>query len=198
MSRREPARPDGPTQAAESVGRTPAIRMHADGMQADGSSGDAAHRARRRRPEPTPVQRALALLTRREHSGQELARKLVARGIDAHEARAAVERLAGAGWQDDTRFAELLVRSRAGNGQGPVRIRAELGTHGLDREVIAAALDASGQDWVENARALVLRRFGHGVAHDRFLQRKAADFLVRRGFTSDQVRAASCGGPDSP
>ena len=177
--------------------------MHVDGMQADymyadGNSGNGAHKARRRRPEPTPVQRALALLTRREHSGHELARKLVARGIDADEARAAVERLAGAGWQDDTRFAELLVRSRASHGQGPVRIRAELSTHGLDREVIATALDASGQDWVENARALVLRRFGHGVAYDRVLQRKAADFLIRRGFTTDQVRAASRGGPDSP
>ena len=79
-----------------------------------------------RRPEPTPAQRALALLVRREHSRPELARKLRARGIPADEARGAVERMTEAGWQDDLRFACSLVRSRVAGGQGPVRIRAEL------------------------------------------------------------------------
>jgi regulatory protein len=153
---------------------------------------------RRRRPEPTPVQRALGLLTRREHSSRELTRKLIARGIAAGEARATVERLASAGWQDDARFAELLVRSRASAGYGPVRVRAELGTHGLDREAIATSLDESGEDWSANARSLVRRRFGAEVAQDRALQRRAADFLIRRGFTADQIRAAIRLEPDDP
>lgn len=181
MTERNQAHPDAPAQSA---------------APADGACGAGAATARRRRPEPTPVQRALALLTRREHSGRELTRKLVARGIDADQARIAVERLAGEGWQDDTRFAELLVRSRASTGQGPVRIRAELGTHGLDRDAIAAALDGAEQDWASNARALVARRFGAAMAHDRALQRKAADFLVRRGYTADQIRAATHDDPD--
>src|SRR5688572_13007666 len=67
----------------------------------------------------SPTQRALGFLVRREHSRKELTRKLTSRGLDATEAAAAVERLAGEGWQDDARFAESLVRSRAGNGYGP-------------------------------------------------------------------------------
>ena len=55
--------------------------------------------------EQTPVQRALGLLVRREHSKKELNRKLQARGIEPEAAQAAVERLAGEGWQDDVRFA---------------------------------------------------------------------------------------------
>ena len=79
---------------------------------------------RGRRPQPTPVQRALGLLVRREHSRKELGRKLAARGVEAGEAEAAIERLAGEGWQDDTRFAQFLVRSRAATGYGPIYIRA--------------------------------------------------------------------------
>ena len=74
---------------------------------------------KRRRPELTPAQRALGLLVRREHSRKELTRKLTARGVEADDAQAAVERMTAEGWQDDARFAELLVRSRANNGYGP-------------------------------------------------------------------------------
>lgn len=166
-------------------------------MTEPGHGGDAASPQaprRRRRPEPTPAQRALGLLTRREHSARELERKLGARGVEAAEARATVDKMREAGWQDDGRFAELLVRSRASAGHGPLRIRAELATHGLDREAVAAALaafeDAGGPGWVELARESVRRRFAGAFTGDRMAQRKAADFLLRRGFSMDQMRAA--------
>lgn len=144
---------------------------------------------KRRRPELTPAQRALGLLVRREHSRKELTRKLTARGVETEDAQAAVERMTAEGWQDDARFAELLVRSRANNGYGPLRIRAELGMHGLDRDTVAAAMEAYDGDWTENARDLARRRFP-GRLDDLAIQRKAADFLLRRGFSGDQVRAA--------
>ncbi|WP_371182449.1 recombination regulator RecX [Xanthomonas sacchari] len=149
-----------------------------------------APRRRRRQPEQTPLQKALGLLVRREHSRKELTRKLRARGVEAEAAAEAVERLSGEGWQDDGRFAELLVRSRAGSGYGPLHIRAELGTHGLDSEAIAAAMGAFEGDWTENARDLVRRRFGATGAMDLPQQRKAADLLARRGFDGDSIRAA--------
>lgn len=150
---------------------------------------------KRRGPELTPGQRALSLLVRREHSRKELTRKLAARGVDRDEAQAAVDRMTAEGWQSNERFAEQLVRSRANNGQGPLRIRAELSTHGLDREAVAAAFEAYDGDWTDNARDMVRRRFP-GALDDRTLQRKAAEFLVRRGFTGDQVRAATRYDPD--
>lgn len=150
---------------------------------------------KRRRPELTPQQRALGLLVRREHSRKELARKLTARGIEDEDAQAAVARMTAEGWQSDDRFAEQLVRSRANNGYGPVRIRAELGTHGLDRDAVATAMDGYDGDWAANARDLVRRRFPRGV-DDLAQRRKAADFLARRGFDGDQVRAAIRFEPD--
>ncbi len=159
---------------------------------------DTPKKPRRPRPEPTPTQRALGLLTRREHSRKELTRKLTVRGVERAEAESAVSRLTAEGWQDDARFAESLVRSRAGSGYGPIRIRAELGTHGLDREAIAAALDTFDGDWLEQARDLVRRRFGALVVEDRGVQRKAVDFLIRRGFAADHIRAATRFDPDDP
>lgn len=146
--------------------------------------------ARRRTKELSATQRALGLLTRREHSRKELGRKLIARGLDAAEVEAAVSRLAEDGWQDDRRFAESLVRARASGGYGPGRIRAELGSHGLDPESIDAALDTFHGDWAETASDLVRRRYGPVAALDLNARRKAADFLTRRGFASGCVRAA--------
>src|SRR5690606_4561591 len=151
------------------------------GQGAAEPEGQGTDAPRRRRPELTPAQRAMGLLVRREHSRRELARKLEARGIDGEEAEATVARMAEAGWQDDERFAAGLARSRALSGYGPLRIRAELGTHGLGEDIIRSAFDAlaeSGEDdWRASARGLVERRYGTGVAEDPALRRKAADFL---------------------
>jgi len=150
-----------------------------------------APRRKRRVQEQTPVQRALGLLVRREHSRKELTRKLQARGIENEAAEAAVSKLAEAGWQDDTRFAENLVRIRANTGYGPIHIRAELGTHGLDSEQIEAAMASFEGDWIENARDLVCRRFGASGPEDLAQRRKAADLLARRGFDGSCIRQAS-------
>lgn len=142
------------------------------------------------------MQRALGLLVRREHSQKELIRKLAARGVHSDAAQAAIDKLRDAGWQDDARFAENLVRGRAAAGYGPIRIRAELVTHGLDREAIAVALETFGGDWNENARDLIRRRFGGTLVNDRASRYKAAELLIRRGFGSDHVRAATRFDPD--
>lgn len=152
---------------------------------------------KRRRREFTPAQRALGLLVRREHSRQELDRKLRAKGVAEEEAAAAVTKMSEAGLQDDTRFAISLARTRAGNGYGPRRIRAELGAHGLDSDAIAggfAALAEAGEDdWPCLAASLIHRRFGEGALDPR-QQRKAADLLLRRGFDIECVRSSLSGG----
>ena len=133
---------------------------------------------------------------RREHSRKELARKLAERGIEAEAALSAVDRLTGDGWQSDARFAEMLVRTRVTHGQGPVRIRAELGTHGLDQEKIETALQGFEGSWTDAAREVARRRFGMDLlSADVAQRRKVADFLYRRGFDGEAVRAVLSGNP---
>jgi regulatory protein len=132
----------------------------------------------------------MGLLTRREHSQRELSRKLVARGVTIEAAGEAISRLAEAGWQDDARFAESLVRSRAAAGYGPGWIRAELGTHGLGAEAISAALASFPEDWARLGADLVRRRLGELDTADTAQRRKALDLLLRRGFGMELARAA--------
>ena len=189
---RSAAGPSGPDSAAAGE-PDPGFDPSAGDASFVGLFDDQPLRRKRRRGgrEQSPTQRALGLLTRREHSRKELTRKLKSRGLDAGEVDEAVDRLAEAGWQNDERFAESLVRSRAGNGYGPLHIRAELATHGLPAEAIAAALAAYEGDWLENARDLVQRRFGEAHWADPRLRRKAADLLLRRGFDGETARNAN-------
>jgi len=144
-------------------------------------------------PSRTPLQHALALLTRREHSRTELARKLLARGHDGEAVDIAIERLAAEGWQDEGRFADSLMRHRAANGYGPRWIRAELATHGLSDAIIETALAAFDGDWADVARNLLSRRKlvppDDGTPLPSARQRKAIDLLLRRGFGRETIES---------
>lgn len=149
-----------------------------------------AYADRSERPRPDAYQKALELLVRREHSRRDLKRKLGLRGADPEEAEAAIEKLAGLGYQDDLRFATAFARDRAHSGYGPVRIRQELAGHGLPQDQVQQALEACETDWPASAQALVDKRFRPEALEDPGKRRKAIDFLLRRGFDQASAYAA--------
>lgn len=140
--------------------------------------------------EPTAYQRALGLLVRREHSRKELGRKLSAKGVEREDADVALDKLNKQDFQNDARFAAALARSRASSGYGPSRIRAELATHALGRDDIAAALEACDRDWDASAREIIARRYANKDLSDPAIRRKAVDFLLRRGFEQKSAYGA--------
>jgi regulatory protein len=144
----------------------------------------------KQREEPSAYQRALGLLVRREHSRKELGRKLKAKGVEREEADTALDKLNKQDFQNDARFAETLARSRVSAGYGPIRIRAELSTHGLSRDDTDAAMEVISTDWSEIARGLIERRYGNKDLSDQAQRRKAVDFLLRRGFDQRVAFAA--------
>ncbi|PZO10076.1 MAG: recombination regulator RecX [Lysobacteraceae bacterium] len=148
------------------------------------------------RAAPDPTQKAMELLVRREHSRRDLKRKLGLRGADPAEAEAAVEKLAGLGYQDDDRFGASFARDRAASGYGPVRIRQELAGHGLSGDQVQNALDQCETDWAASARSLVDKRFRPEQLADPARRRKAVDFLLRRGFDPNCTYAAVRARPD--
>lgn len=132
---------------------------------------------------------AVRLLARREHSARELGRKLRERGFARDAVEEVIEGLVGERLVDDRRFAEAMTASRAGRGQGPVRIRAVLQEHGLDEGLVQQALDESDTDWPALAAAVRKKRFGRLPADYRERARQAR-FLQYRGFTADQIQHA--------
>lgn len=149
------------------------------------------------KPKPSAYDKALGLLARREHSSRELKRKLGQGGYQADESREALQRLGDQRYQDDQRFAEMLVRSRANQGYGPLRIRAELQSHGIGEAAIRQLLDAAAQEWDWDAQAAQQLRRRYGQPPSEHAERaKCAQFLMRRGFSGGSVRAALQGGTD--
>jgi regulatory protein len=141
---------------------------------------------------------AVRLLTRREHSTDELIRKLVAKGYDKEVVARVVGKLTTKRLVSDQRFASDVVQHRARRGQGPVRIRAELRQQGVPEETIDRELEAAGVDWRAVAQDVRRRKFGAAPPRTRVERAKQARFLQYRGFSADQIRAALGGGPDEP
>ncbi|PWK92769.1 regulatory protein RecX [Fulvimonas soli] len=138
---------------------------------------------------PSAYAKALGLLARREHSRRELGQKLRRGGYAGDEADEALARLGEQRYQDDGRFAEVLIRNRIAQGYGPARLRAELKNHGLPDARIRALLEAAEADWDAAATAQLQRRFGPaGRAADPAERARRAQFLLRRGFSAATVR----------
>ena len=137
---------------------------------------------------PSAYNKALGLLARREHSRKELRQKLDRSGYARDEAGDALDRLGEQHYQDDERFAEALIRNRSAQGYGPMRLRAELKSHGLSDARIRGLLDATEIDWAESAAAQLRRRYGAQGATDPAERARRAQFLLRRGFPAATVR----------
>jgi regulatory protein len=129
------------------------------------------------------------LLARREHSEFELLNK-VSRRFPGGEAliQGELEKLRDEGLQNDSRMAESFVRARIGKGQGPVKIRADLRSHGIPDSVIKSALEQAAVDWEDLAREVSARRFGESGPRDVRERARRIRFLQQRGFLFDQIR----------
>ena len=134
--------------------------------------------------------RAVGMLARRDLPSSALKGRLTDVGFAAGTAEAAVTELEDERLVNDERFVEAAVASRVARGHGPIRITMELRRLGVAAELITAAVDARSPDWLTRAQALRRRRFGAGKPDGRSEQNRQTRFLLYRGFTGDQARAA--------
>ncbi len=146
----------------------------------------------RQSPPPKPEERdarqvALDLLVRREHSREELRRKLAARGFEGAEIRSALDRLEAERLQSDARFAESYIFARQSRGFGPIRIRMELGERGVADAVIDEHLDASASQWRELLYAQYRKRYGNEPVREYKERARRARFLQQRGFPAEMI-----------
>ncbi len=134
---------------------------------------------------------AMNLLARREHSRQELERKLHGKlAPDPVQLGAVLDRLEQDGLLSDSRYAEAFCNARMRVGKGPVRIRAELRERGVVEDLVDCVLRELDVDWVMRAQDVLQKRFGSAVSADQRATAQRMRFLQYRGFTSEQIRAA--------
>jgi regulatory protein len=137
---------------------------------------------------PVAVRRtAMDLLARREHGRVELARKLRQRGAPPELIEPALDRLTEEGLLSESRYLESFVSYRARSGQGPLRIREELGQRGLPRADIEQALRECGFDWQAQLEETWRRKFAGKLPVDARERAKQGRFLSYRGYPLDMI-----------
>ncbi len=125
----------------------------------------------------------MACLARREHSRDELARKLASRGSE-EEIETVLAELERQGLLSNSRFAEVYVRSHAGR-FGAAKLRQTLKAKGVDDSTIDASL-GDLPDELARARAVWERKFS--APGDAKEWARQARFLQSRGFSADVIR----------
>lgn len=112
---------------------------------------------------PSLKARATDLLSRREHSRVELARKLTRYTDDPEEIAQLLDQLEQGDWLSNERFAQSLVHRRAAM-KGTALIVQELKQHGLADGQIALLREALQGSELERARAVWQKKFGQAAA----------------------------------
>ena len=156
--------------------------------------------------EPTPrrpaysrlLDRAVRILAVRDHSEQELRRKLAApvmgkNGPEEIDATAEdYERVIAWCYEhqylDDDRFIARFIASRSRKGYGPARIRQELNQKGIARESTDKAMRECEIDWSVLARDQACRKYGKPLPGAFSENVKIQRFLLYRGYLMEDIQ----------
>lgn len=133
---------------------------------------------------------ALALLNHREHSAHEIEQKLKTKNYAEVEITEAIQKLEEINYLNDTRFAEVFVRSKVNRHLGASRILQELKQKGVSNQISKAAIEEANIDWFELARQTKESKFGENKYTDFKEKGKQFRFLQYRGFSFDQINYA--------
>ncbi len=131
--------------------------------------------------------KALDLVSRREHSRHELMQKLDKRFPETMPIiEEALDKLALNNILDDERFAEMYLNSRARKGFGPKKIEMELYSKKVDSMFIGNAIEAY-ENWTENAENELKKKFKGSQPIDYKSKMKQKQFLFNRGFSTQII-----------
>lgn len=133
---------------------------------------------------------ALRFLERKPRTAKEITQRLNQKGMTADGIEKAIIRLQQERLVDDELYAKQWAEQRiTRQKKGRMWVRQELRQKGIGTELIAEALnEVSEEDELESAYAVGKKKWlqSKGDALER--KRKTGAFLMRRGFTGDQVR----------
>ena len=131
--------------------------------------------------------KALDLVSRREHSRHELMQKLKKRFPETIPIiEEALDKLVLNNILDDERFVEMYLNARARKGFGPKKIEMELYSKKVDSMLIGNAIEAY-ESWTENAANELKKKFKGIKPTDYKSKMKQKQFLFNRGFSTQII-----------
>ncbi|MDD9652182.1 recombination regulator RecX [Klebsiella pasteurii] len=144
------------------------------------------------------LDRAIRILAMRDHSEQELRRKLAAPvmskngpealNVTPEEVDKVVEWCIENHYLDDERFVRQFIASRSRKGYGPARVRQELKQKGISRETIESAMRECVIDWAQLAKEQAQRKYGEPLPTVFAEKVKIQRFLLYRGYLMEDIQ----------
>lgn len=128
--------------------------------------------------------------SRREYCTGDVLRKAErALDGDSQQARSILQVLIDERYVDDRRYAAAYAREKSAiSGWGPAKIRYMLSAKGLDRELIAGALEDIDAGRAESRLVKLLETKRRALKDDPQWRLKLVRFAVARGYSYDQVK----------
>ncbi|MGS3450710.1 recombination regulator RecX [Klebsiella electrica] len=144
------------------------------------------------------LDRAIRILAMRDHSEQELRRKLAAPvlgkngpetlDVTPEEVDTVVAWCIENRYLDDGRFVRQFIASRSRKGYGPARIRQELNQKGIHRDVSESAMRECDIDWATLAKEQAQRKYGEPLPTVFADKVKIQRFLLYRGYLMEDIQ----------
>mgnify|MGYP000011445533 FL=1 len=132
--------------------------------------------------------KALDILSRREHSAKELIFKLEKKFDSTEEIFLTVSKLKKNNLLNDFRYAEAYVVARKRKGFGPKKIKFELLSKGINESDIHKVLYEEG-GWKKAAKKAFDKKFKNGPSAETNEKLKQKSFMKNRGFTFQEIES---------
>ena len=132
--------------------------------------------------------KALDILSRREHSANELRLKLHKKFEAISEIEEVIIRLENNNLLNDFRFAETYARIRKRKGFGPNKIHYELKNKGI-KESISNEIISAEDGWAHAALQAFRKKYRDGISEDTKERLKQKNFLHNRGFSFKEIES---------
>ena len=132
--------------------------------------------------------KALDILSRREHSAYELKLKLHKKYEAISEIEEVITKLESNNLLNDFRFAETYTRIRKRKGFGPNKIHYELTNKGI-KESISNEIISAEDSWEDAALQAFRKKYKDGISEDIKERLKQKNFLHNRGFSFKEIES---------
>ena len=132
--------------------------------------------------------KALDILSRREHSVHELKLKLHKKFEAISEIEEVITKLESNNLLNDFRFAETYARIRKRKGFGPNKIHYELTNKGI-KESISNEIISAENGWGDSALQAFKKKYKDGISEDTKERLKQKNFLHNRGFSFKEIES---------
>ena len=130
--------------------------------------------------------KALDIVSRREHSQKELSDKLIRKFDIPDIVESVIHNLLKKNLINDCRYSEAYVVARKRKGFGPKKIMYELVLRGIDENTASEVIYEEG-GWQDAALKAFNKKYKAGKGKDFKEQNKQKVFLQNRGFSFEEI-----------